>query len=214
MLARGGVRAGITTVVLAVMLAVADNLHLAAAAHSEATSAARSAASSSASASVSASASSSSWSSSSAAARKVSAAKKQWIVENDYSVQFLTDLPARVNLNGAVFDTSCTCRPNLPQDATRQCVPHQVTVTPEVPFPGDRDRHRPNIDAAGLRKLVGEPTTLRNVEITRHHFSCCDGRSSDEIIGTWGGDAGEMMLAIAVWEDLAGRNLTATEVAK
>ena len=90
----------------------------------------------------------------------------------------------------------------------------QVLVTQMAPFPGSRNVNHPNIDAAGIRTLVGEPTTLRNVEISKHHFSCCDGRSSDEVLGTWGGDAGEMMLAIAVWEDLAGRNLTASEVAK
>eukprot|EP00750_Incisomonas_marina_P021727 INCI4652.1.p1 GENE.INCI4652.1~~INCI4652.1.p1 ORF type:complete len:308 (+),score=56.71 INCI4652.1:271-1194(+) len=145
---------------------------------------------------------------------KLSAAKKQWIAENEYSVEHLTDLPGKISINGEVFDTSCTCRPNLPKDSTLQCIPHQVSIEPMAPFPGTRGRQHPNIDQAGLRALVGEPTTLRNVEVTKHHFSCCDGRSSDEILGTWGGDAGEIMLAIAVWEDLAGRNLTAGEVAK
>ena len=145
---------------------------------------------------------------------KLSDVQKRWIAENKYSVDYLTDLPGFITVNGETFETTCTCRPNLPKDPTLQCIPHSVSLTRMTPFPGERDRNQPSIEAAGIRKLVGEPTTLRNIEITKHHFSCCDGRSSDEIMGTWGGDAGEMLLAIAVWEELIGRDLTSADVAK
>ena len=43
---------------------------------------------------------------------------------------------------------------------------------------------------------------MRNVDINKAHFSCVDGRASDEVMGTWGGDAGELMLGLAVYEEL------------
>ncbi len=36
-----------------------------------------------------------------------------------------------------------------------------------------------------------------------HYFSCVDGRSSDEILGIWGGDTGHTLLSLAVYEELA-----------
>ena len=58
------------------------------------------------------------------------------------------------------------------------------------------------IDGLNLRKLVGDPADLRMVDTRKHYFSDIDGRSSEEALRVWGGEAGELLLALAVWDEM------------
>lgn len=42
------------------------------------------------------------------------------------------------------------------------------------------------------------------VPVDKMYFSDVDGRSSDEVLGTWGGDLGELLVGLAVVEDKSG----------
>lgn len=48
--------------------------------------------------------------------------------------------------------------------------------------------------------------------VTRTHQSCVDGRSEKGVVGTPGGDAGELVLALTVIERMRGAPLTAAEI--
>ena len=55
-----------------------------------------------------------------------------------------------------------------------------------------------------IKTLLGNIEELRYVLITETSFKCLDGRSNDKILGTPGGDSGEMIIALSVYEDLIG----------
>ena len=58
------------------------------------------------------------------------------------------------------------------------------------------------IDGSNLRKLIGDPADLRLVDATQSSFHDIDGRSSEESVRVWGGEAGQLLLALAVWDDM------------
>jgi len=53
-----------------------------------------------------------------------------------------------------------------------------------------------------IRNLIGNIHKLDFVDPTRHHFSCMDGRVNNASLGTPGGDAGEFILALYIYEGL------------
>ena len=48
--------------------------------------------------------------------------------------------------------------------------------------------------------------------VRKYYMSSPDGRSSDEVMGSWGGDFGEMLLGLSVLESEKGRDLSTFEV--
>ena len=63
---------------------------------------------------------------------------------------------------------------------------------------------------------VGDPTTIRWVKLAGFLLngkrSCVDGRDDNAVIGTPGGDAGELLVALTALENINGRDLTDEEV--
>jgi len=55
-----------------------------------------------------------------------------------------------------------------------------------------------------IRILVGNIEELNYVKVKEAPFSCLDGRFNNPILGTPGGDAGEFILSLSVYEDLLG----------
>lgn len=50
--------------------------------------------------------------------------------------------------------------------------------------------------------MIGSLSDIIFVDPVKYHFSCLDGRIKDPILGTPGGDAGEFILALHVYETL------------
>jgi len=59
------------------------------------------------------------------------------------------------------------------------------------------------------KKLEGD---FAYAEVTRSSFSCLDGRITEEALGAPGGDAGEFVLGLIVYEDITGKQLSEEEV--
>ncbi len=57
-----------------------------------------------------------------------------------------------------------------------------------------------------MRDIVGYTSELTYVNIADSHFECLDGRNNGGILGTPGGDAGEFILGLHVYEDIVGVN--------
>ena len=53
-----------------------------------------------------------------------------------------------------------------------------------------------------MRSLIGDITQLEFVDPTKTSFHCMDGRESNEILATPGGDFGEFLLALYIYEGL------------
>jgi len=62
------------------------------------------------------------------------------------------------------------------------------------------------------REHLGPAWNYRAANFSRRYMSSADHRSPDEVIGTWGGDFGEFLLALAVSEERLGRALRPEEV--
>lgn len=60
--------------------------------------------------------------------------------------------------------------------------------------------------------MVGHPKELTYVNVADQHFSCVDGRVEGGVLGTPGGDTGEYILALHVYENMLGRPLSAQQV--
>jgi hypothetical protein len=124
----------------------------------------------------------------------------RFITESMYAATNLKKLNARFVFDGEQFDPVCSCKPPPPEHG-RKCYPSKVTIIKGEPFPGKLQAGRLLIDAKNLRKLIGDPSDLKMVDAATHFASDIDGRSSDEIFGVWGGEFGELILAMSVWED-------------
>jgi len=53
--------------------------------------------------------------------------------------------------------------------------------------------------------VVGHPKELTYVNVADQHFSCLDGRTENAVLATPGGDAGEFILALHVYENIIGK---------
>lgn len=83
----------------------------------------------------------------------------------------------------------------------------QMMPTPDPLGPISRDR---------IERHVGHPTNTRWVKLSallvNGKRSCVDGRDEQGVIGTPGGDAGELLLALAALEEVTGHKLSPTAV--
>jgi len=102
-------------------------------------------------------------------------------------------------INGIDYTTICDCSaPELAEEQDVKCAPTTLSLTQEQEGEG-----------ASLEevedKLVSANYTY--VEVSKSSFRCLDGRITQGILGTPGGDAGEFILGLLVYEDLTGKRL-------
>ena len=126
---------------------------------------------------------------------------QRWLDEQEWASANLKGLEGRVLIDGEEYDPICTCTVPPPEHSL-DCYPRAVKITRKPDLPGNLAPGRMVIDGLNLRKLVGDPADLRMVDTRKHYFSDIDGRSSEEALRVWGGEAGELLLALAVWDEM------------
>lgn len=106
----------------------------------------------------------------------------------------------------------CTLRDNHTYRPTLCPLPHGLgrDGRPLVVTPHE------NITLEDIEAHVGDPITIRWVKLAGFSLygkrSCVDGREDNAVIGTPGGDAGELLVALTALERVNGRALTDEEV--
>jgi len=70
----------------------------------------------------------------------------------------------------------------------------------------------PPMTCEDVEQHINPVPLLSWVDVKRASFGCADGRSADEGLGTWGGDFGEMVTALNIYEQMATIHLTQAEV--
>jgi len=70
-------------------------------------------------------------------------------------------------------------------------------ITDQAASPNVKDAFEPNI----ILNHFGKPQELEWAHISQHYFSDIDGRSTEKMLSTPGGDLGEFLLAVSVFED-------------
>lgn len=112
------------------------------------------------------------------------------------------NISGKMKIGDALFSTVCKCDPvnptknNLKQAPGPKCDPAKLSIKPE----------KKGIGASydNIKDLLGNVEELNYVLITENSFKCLDGRYNDPVLGTPGGDAGEFIIALSVYEDLVG----------
>lgn len=113
-----------------------------------------------------------------------------------------------MNIDGESYNTVCDCDPISTEklDKKRKCIPNSLQIIAE------RDGQVANYDE--IKILIGDVKELNFVKISATSFKCLDGRNNIGVLGTPGGDAGEFLLALSVYENLLGQaiNLSQNDV--
>ena len=126
---------------------------------------------------------------------------QQWIDDSEFAATNLQALDSRIIIDDEEYKAECKCHVPPPRHAIL-CYPSQITITKQDDLPGTLLPGRLVLDGSNLRLLIGDPATLKMVDVTKSAYHDIDGRSSEESIRIWGGEAGELLLALAVWDDL------------
>ncbi len=108
----------------------------------------------------------------------------------------------KMKIGKKVFSAVCKCDAVNPvkgknlKDKGPKCDPTKLSVKTE----------KKGIGASydNIQTLLGNINELNYVLITETPFKCLDGRNSGSVIAAPGGDAGEMIIALSVYEDLIG----------
>lgn len=132
--------------------------------------------------------------------------------DSDFTTEQMTDVNGTVMINDELYEVYCSCKPANPPSVMSKCYPTQIEIEFIKQFPGDVPEDKPLLDIRNLRRLLGTPEDFRIVDVQKHSYECVDGRSSNELMGTWGGDAGELMLVAATWEDMNENPLNKRQV--
>jgi hypothetical protein len=110
-----------------------------------------------------------------------------------------------VEYNGEQYKATCDCSDEASQEVeTIKCHPTKVTLT--------QDREGTGASYDEISSKISSAGDYTYVRVTKSYFHSIDGRTSDSILGTPGGDAGEFILALLVYEDLSGRQLTQASI--
>lgn len=109
-------------------------------------------------------------------------------------------IQGKIRINDIMYNTICDCSGGAIDDHPESvnCDPSQMKIHQDKPGEGS------TFDA--VRKIIGSPSDLTYVNVAESHFSCIDGRINDGVLGTPGGDAGEFILALHIYEDMLGFN--------
>lgn len=109
------------------------------------------------------------------------------------------DFESSMTVNGVGYTTVCDCtEPKIADEQEIHCAPNTVTLTLERPG-----------DGASIEELQEElsAASFSYVDITRSSFRCLDGRVTEGMLGTPGGDFGEFAAALLVYQDMTERVL-------
>lgn len=112
-------------------------------------------------------------------------------------------IQGKMQINGVNYNAICDCSPVTPENTNDlnslnapKCDPSKLTIH------GEKTGQGANYD--DVRNLVGNIEELNYVFVPDSSFKCLDGRNRESVLAVPGGDAGEFILALLVYEDLVG----------
>ena len=126
-------------------------------------------------------------------------------IEVDNTTVDKNKIQGKMQINGEDYNTICDCNPVTPvntKDPLNQvnsgpkCDPSKLRIHQE------KKGHGATFDE--IRSLIGNIEELNYIVVPEISFKCLDGRYRNGIVGTPGGDSGEFILALIVYEDMLG----------
>ena len=120
--------------------------------------------------------------------------------------QISNQIQGKMLINGENYNAICDCNPVSPmanedplndqQSSGPKCDPSKLRIHEE--------RKGQGASFDDIRGLLGNIEDLNYVVVPEVSFRCLDGRNGKGVLGTPGGDAGEFILALMVYEDMLG----------
>lgn len=113
-------------------------------------------------------------------------------------------IQGKMQIDGKSYTALCDCNPVTPesQDNTQGSGKGPFCDPSKLKIRGEKGGIGASYD--DVRNLVGNIEELNYVRVPEASFKCLDGRFNDPILGTPGGDTGEFIMALSVYEDLLG----------
>eukprot|EP00744_Colponema_vietnamica_P002558 GILI01003993.1.p1 GENE.GILI01003993.1~~GILI01003993.1.p1 ORF type:complete len:399 (+),score=140.95 GILI01003993.1:160-1356(+) len=112
---------------------------------------------------------------------------------------FSQNIKGTMRINGQDYVSVCSCdAPPAAATEAPACEPSKLKI--------HQDRAGQGMGIMDVRNLIGRPAELQHVNVDEQYFSCMDGRANKPVFATPGGDLGEFVLALSVYEDLLGGN--------
>ncbi len=112
----------------------------------------------------------------------------------------------KIKINGETYTAICDCDPTSPDVTPKKklvsgpliCDPKKLDIKNEMKGEG--------ASLQDIKSLIGEIDTLTYVQASYTSFKCLDGRYNEAVLAVPGGDAGEFITALSVFEDLINNN--------
>ena len=124
----------------------------------------------------------------------------------DKETEVTTDAANSENFSGSMqvggveYDVTCDCSEQSMEAVEEvKCHPTKIKLT--------QDREGRGATYEEISAKLSSAGNYTYARVTHTSFRCLDGRITDPILGTPGGDAGEFVLGLLVYEDMSGKEL-------
>ena len=105
-----------------------------------------------------------------------------------------SNIETEIEILGIKYRAECDCSGKDVDINGGSCNPSKIKL--------QRDREGSGTDINGIKDLIGPPADLTFAPIKETSFHCTDGRENGSVLSTLGGDAGEFLLGIIVYDDI------------
>jgi len=125
--------------------------------------------------------------------------------EVDHEILINNKIEGKMKIDGEMYDTICDCDPIKSPDKIQigKCDPMKLKIWSE--------RVGQGASLEEVKNMIGNVSNLKYVKIHSTSFRCLDGRNSRAVLGTPGGDAGEFILSLSVYEEILGPGKTLSQ---
>jgi hypothetical protein len=115
--------------------------------------------------------------------------------ENEILLRKNKKIQGEMNIDGEMYNTICDCDPVLENDINvkQKCNADKLSI--------HLQREGQGATLAEVESLIGNFEELNFFYIPNTSFKCLDGRNTRAVLGTPGGDAGEFIIALNVYEE-------------
>ena len=110
-------------------------------------------------------------------------------------------IQGKMIINEESYTAICSCNEEsedknslIENNKDAKCDPSKLTIQNEIKGKG--------ASLNSVRNLIGDALSLTYVPIEKSSFKCLDGRYNKPVLSTTGGDSGEFILALNIFEDL------------
>jgi len=133
-----------------------------------------------------------------------------------------TKIDGKIKLNGQFYKTQCSCK-DVAGDGSQSSArfAEKNDGQPKCMQPPSKIRVRQEafnrklgLSVEVLHALLGRPQDVTYAKVDDTSFACIDGRETDPVLATPGGDFGEFLLALAEYETMTKRSFSQIEVQK